>query len=311
MTPLCHPSGEDGTPTCSARSTSMVAGVPDPPTVSVVVPTRDRPEQLRKCLAALVDQARPADEIIVVDDASRDPAAVCAVVAPVPAARLVAGAGRGPAAARNRGVAEAEGAVICLTDDDCRPAPEWLAAIVDRFSQEGRASAALAGPTLTGNAGDVFAVASQVVTNHLAASSADLVVGTLGFAPTSNLACRRELLLEVPFDERFPLAAGEDREWCANVTRLGHRIRFEPAAIVRHDQNLDFRGFWRQQQRYGRGAHRFHRRQGPRLGRAGFYTGLVRAGFREGVGPGLLVMLAQVATAVGVVVEAWTVRRRR
>jgi cellulose synthase/poly-beta-1,6-N-acetylglucosamine synthase-like glycosyltransferase len=278
--------------------------VTDRPTVSVVVPTRDRPEQLRTCLAALADQVRPADEIIVVDDASRDPAAVRAVVTPVPAARLVVGADRGPAAARNRGVAEAAGAVICLTDDDCRPAPDWLATIVERFAHDGGTTSAVAGPSVTGNACNTFAIASQAVTSYLTASSADPVAGTVGFAPTSNLACRRELLLAVPFDERFPLAAGEDRAWCADVTRLGHRIRFEPAAIVRHDQNLDFRGYWRQQQRYGRGAYRFHHGEGTRLRHAAFYTGLVRAGFREGVGPGLLVMLAQVATAVGVGVEA-------
>jgi cellulose synthase/poly-beta-1,6-N-acetylglucosamine synthase-like glycosyltransferase len=208
-------------------------------------------------------------------------------------------------------VATASGTVVCLTDDDCRPATGWLAAIVDRFACEGRATAAVAGPTLTGNAHNVFAVASQVITNHLAASSADAVVGALGFAPTSNLACWRELLLAVPFDERFPLAAGEDREWCANVTKRGHRIHFEPGAIVWHHQDLDFLGFWRQQQRYGRGAYQFHRRQGTRGGQAGFYAGLVRAGFREGVRSGALVLLAQMATASGVVAEGWSARRRR
>jgi cellulose synthase/poly-beta-1,6-N-acetylglucosamine synthase-like glycosyltransferase len=278
--------------------------------VSVVVPTRDRPDQLRECLTALTDQARPADEIVVVDDASRDPAAVRAIVALVPGARLVVGAGRGPAAARNRGVAAASGAVICLTDDDCRPATDWLAAIVDRFTREGRATAVVAGPTLTGNAHNVFAVASQVVTNHVAASSADSI-GTLVFAPTSNLACRRELLLAVPFDERFSLAAGEDREWCADVTRRGHRIGFEAGAIVWHHQDLGLRGFWRQQRRYGRGAYQFHRGQGTRGGHARFYAGLVRAGFREGVREGVLVLLAQLATASGLVAEGWSARRRR
>jgi cellulose synthase/poly-beta-1,6-N-acetylglucosamine synthase-like glycosyltransferase len=285
--------------------------VTDRPTVSVVVPTRDRPEQLRRCLTALSDQAPPANEIVVVDDASRDPAAVRAIVAAVPGARLVVGEGRGPAAARNRGVAAASGAVICLTDDDCRPARGWLAAIVDRFARDEGATAALAGPTLTGNAHNVFAVASQVVTNHLTASSSDSVVATVGFAPTSNLACRRELLLAVPFDEQFPLAAGEDREWCTTVTTRGQRIRFEPAAIVWHHQELDFLGFWRQQQRYGRGAHRYHRGQDTRGGDAGFYAGLVRAGFREGACPGVLVLVAQVATAIGLVVEGWDARRRR
>jgi cellulose synthase/poly-beta-1,6-N-acetylglucosamine synthase-like glycosyltransferase len=283
----------------------------DRPTVSVVVPTRDRPDQLRRCLAAVADQTRPADEVVVVDDASRDPAAVRAVVAAVPEARLVPGEGRGPAAARNRGVAEAAGVVVCFTDDDCRPEAGWLAVMVDRFTREGRATAAVAGPTVTADASNVFAVASQVVTNHLSASSADPVAGTREFAPTSNLAAWREILLAAPFDERFPLAGGEDRDWCANVIRRGDRIRFEPAAVVRHHQDLTFAGFWRQQQRYGRGAARYHGGQGTRLGPAGFYAGLLRAGFREGIRPGGLVVLAQLATTSGYVAERWSGRRHR
>ena len=72
------------------------AGVPR---VSVVVPTRDRPDRLAICLAALERQTVPELEIVVVDDASRDAAAVAAVVAAAPRARLVRGTGRGPAAA--------------------------------------------------------------------------------------------------------------------------------------------------------------------------------------------------------------------
>jgi glycosyltransferase involved in cell wall biosynthesis len=283
----------------------------DQPTVSVIVPTRNRADQLRRCLAAVADQTRPADEVVVVDDASRDPASVRAVVAAVPGARVVASEGQGPAAARNRGVAEAAGAVVCFTDDDCRPEAGWLAAIVDRFTREGRATAAVAGPTVTADASNVFAVASQVVTNHLSASSADPVAGTREFAPTSNLAAWREILLAVPFDERFPLAAGEDRDWCTSVTRRGDRIRFEPAAVVRHHQDIALASFWRQQQRYGRGAARYHRGQGTRPGSAGFYAGLLRAGFGEGIRPGGLVVLAQLATASGYGAERWSGRRHR
>jgi glycosyltransferase involved in cell wall biosynthesis len=51
------------------------------PALSVVVPTRDRPTALERCLAALARQTAPSLEVVVVDDAAGDPEAVGAAVA--------------------------------------------------------------------------------------------------------------------------------------------------------------------------------------------------------------------------------------
>ena len=48
------------------------------PAVSVIVPTRDRPEALRRCLAALAGQRERDFEVIVVDDGGVEPAAAVA-----------------------------------------------------------------------------------------------------------------------------------------------------------------------------------------------------------------------------------------
>jgi GT2 family glycosyltransferase len=276
-----------------------------PPLVSVVVPTRDRADQLRACLDALEAQSATAFEVVVVDDGSRRPAAVGNVVAAAPHARLVAGTGRGPAAARNLGAAAARAPVVRFTDDDCRPEPGWVDALTARL---GDGTPAVAGPTLTSDNASVYSAASQVITNHLTESSRG--PDRIGFAPTSNLACRAEVLRAVPFDERFPLAAGEDRDWCLRLAAGGGRLVFEPTARVWHHQDLTPRRFWHQQTRYGRGAYRFHRRH-PGRGRppARFYAGLLAAGFRRGWRVGVLVLVAQVATAVGLAAEALADRR--
>lgn len=268
--------------------------------VSVVVPTRDRPEQLATCLAALRLQGRPADEVVVVDDGSVDAAAVAAVAA---GAVLVRGAGRGPAAARNLGARTATGDVVLFTDDDCRPAPGWVAAFV--AAVEAGAEVA-AGPTDVGPGVGRPATAAQVVTNHLVERSLEPVAATVGFAPTCNLAVRAEVLGELPFDEAYPLAAGEDRDWCDRLTARGRTITWVPDARVDHHPALDLRGFWRQQVRYGRGAHRFRASGDPGRARPplGFYTALLRSGFRRGPAVGALVALAQLATAVGYAAEA-------
>ena len=136
----------------------------------------------------------------------------------------------------------------------------------------------------------------------------------MGFAPTSNLACRAELHRALPFDEDYPLAAGEDRDWCARLAASGSELAYEPAAVVAHHPDLTLRRFWRQQLRYGRGAHRFRNgttddgppRQRPPVG---FYLDLLGKGFRQGPATGALVPLAQLATVAGTVAEAADHRR--
>ncbi|OLT14677.1 hypothetical protein BJF78_17780 [Pseudonocardia sp. CNS-139] len=285
------------------RSGGAPVTAPEPPRISVVVPTRDRPDRLVRCLAALDRQTVPGLEIVVVDDASRDTLAVVRAVATAPRARLVRGEGRGPAAARNAGVAAARAPLVCFTDDDCEPVPEWAAALAATVEHGADAAA---GPTRNGRPDSVFAAAAQAIATHLAEATIDPATSAMRFAPTSNLACRADVCREIPFDERYPLAAGEDRDWCARLLAAGRTLVFAPDALVRHHQELDATGFWRQQVRYGRGAYRFRSDHGTlrRLEAPAFYAGLVRRGLADGVRAGALVCVAQAATAVGMAMEA-------
>ncbi|MGH3992856.1 MAG: glycosyltransferase family 2 protein, partial [Pseudonocardiaceae bacterium] len=275
------------------------------PQLSVVVPTRDRPARLAACLAALERQTSPHLEIVVVDDASRDARAVAGAVAAAPRARLVHGTGHGPAAARNAGVRAARAPVICFTDDDCEPVPGWAQALARRITT-GTGADAAAGPTRNGRPGSVLAAASQAIATHLAEATIDPATSRMRFAPTSNLACRTEVCRAIPFDERYPLAAGEDRDWCARLAGAGHALVFEPSALVRHHQELSPAGFWRQQLRYGRGAYRFRSDRGTllRLEAPRFYAGLLRRGLAHGPRAGALICVAQAATALGMGLEA-------
>ena len=276
------------------------------PQLSVVVPTRDRPARLAACLAALERQTSPHLEIVVVDDASRDARTVAAAVAAAPRARLVLGTGHGPAAARNAGVRAARAPVICFTDDDCEPVPGWAHALQRRITAGPPTAAAAAGPTRNGRPGSVLASASQTIATHLAEATIDPVTSRMRFAPTSNLACWTEVCRAIPFDERYPLAAGEDRDWCARLTGAGYALVFEPAALVHHHQELSPAGFWRQQLRYGRGAYRFRSDHGTllRLEAPRFYAGLLRRGLAHGPRAGALICVAQAATALGMGLEA-------
>jgi glycosyltransferase involved in cell wall biosynthesis len=265
--------------------------------VSVVIPTRDRPRKLARCLEALQGQC----EVMVVDDGSAE-AEVIAEIVREAGARLVRLEGRGPAAARNAGVAAASGDVVCFTDDDCEAGAGWAEALAAPILAG--ETEATAGRTVVAESAGAADRAWQAIADYLQRTATDPGSPSPGFAATCNLACSRALLAKLPFDESFPTAAGEDRDWAARAAAKGAAPRFAPDAIVTHRPDLTTRAFLRQQYRYGRGAVRFRAADaGRRLGSPSFYAGLVRAGFASGVDSGLLVCAAQLAAAVGTAVE--------
>ncbi len=264
--------------------------------ISIVVPTRDRPAALARCVAALGDR----HEVVVVDDGSRDRAALARALEGTPAARLVRAGGHGPATARNLGARAASGEIVCFVDDDCEPAPGWAETLSERAAEAGAA----AGRTVAPAGAPATVRASQAIVAELTLASLDPAAGRLGFAPSCNLALARATLERLPFDESFPAAAGEDRDWSARASGAGLGPVYVPEAVVVHRQALGVGAFARQQYGYGRGAVRYRAGDpGRRLARPGFYAGLVRRGFAEGPAVGALVVAAQAATAAGVAAE--------
>ncbi|HTO74942.1 MAG TPA: glycosyltransferase [Thermoanaerobaculia bacterium] len=114
--------------------------------VSVVVATYNRARLLGATLEALAAQRVPAGfdwEIVVVDNASRDGTAELirwfAKGSPVPV-RAAFEPRQGVSHARNRGIAEARGAILAFTDDDVLPAADWVGGIpaaMDRWKAQG------------------------------------------------------------------------------------------------------------------------------------------------------------------------------
>jgi glycosyltransferase involved in cell wall biosynthesis len=277
------------------------------PLISVVVPTRDRPEALRGCLDALsVQTVLDRLEVVVVDDGSRAADEVAAAIARHGHARLVRRTGGGPAAARNAGARAARGAYLCFTDDDCTPRPDWAERLVVALQQGADAAA---GTTTLSRAG-ALAEASDLVAHALDVPPP--AGSDLAFAASNNIACTRAAFEATPFDESYPGAAGEDREWCARLTAVGFALRSAPDACVVHHQALTLLSFLSQQVRYGQGAFRFRHGSAQRrpLEPPTFYIALLRRAFAKGFGVGLLFCAAQAATAAGFA-RAWVTARRK
>ena len=244
----------------------------DLPTFSVVIPTYNRPQQLKRCLAALAALDYPHDrfEIIVVDDASPTPLnrIVEAVQDRIRARFVRQERNAGPAAARNKGATVADGQLIAFTDDDCSADPGWLRAFASGLAA--RPESLQGGRVINALRHNFFAETSQLIHDaahdHFNVNPADAT----SFA-SNNMACAKSALWSAGgFDESF--RASEDRELCDRWRRRGGTLSLVPDAIVRHAHDLTLGKFWRQHFSYGQGAWRFH------TARAEFLNTCERAG---------------------------------
>src|SRR5438067_9317776 len=114
----------------STRNSSTA--MPDRSPLSVVVPTRDRPELLSGCLDALATDLGQEDEVIVVDSASQSDAV--RRIAEEKAARCLRLDEPGASKARNAGWRAAKHGIVAFVDDDVRVCGGWADALVVAFA---------------------------------------------------------------------------------------------------------------------------------------------------------------------------------
>ena len=227
---------------------------------SIVIPTYNRPQRLYQCLSSLTELNYPRDrfEVVVVDDGSQTPLAP--VVEPFKTTlnlRFLRQANSGPASARNAGAAAAQGNYLVFTDDDCHPTSTWLTVLEAAFDEV--PDALIGGTTLNALPNNLYSTASQVLIDYLYGFYNPKPDAATFFA-SNNFAVPRATYLELQgFDTSFPLAAGEDREFCDRWRYYRHPMRYAADMQVRHAHKLTLRSFWRQHFNYGRGAFCFHR----------------------------------------------------
>jgi cellulose synthase/poly-beta-1,6-N-acetylglucosamine synthase-like glycosyltransferase len=229
------------------------------PFFSIVVPTFERPASLANCLQslALLDYPRDRFEVIVVDDGSEAPphATIAGLRCKIDVT-LLTQPHAGPAAARNAGAAQARGTFLAFTDDDCRPAPNWLNTLSARFAAA--PGSAVGGRTLNALSDNPYSSASQLLIDYLY-SYYDADPGRARFLTSNNLAFPTEPFRSLGgFDVRWNHAGAEDRELCDRWRAAGHRMIYTPEVLVYHAHFLTLRTFWRQHFNYGRGAYLYH-----------------------------------------------------
>lgn len=215
--------------------------------VTVVVPVRDRPEQLDRCLAALGACAR----VLVVDDASCRPGPIARVAAQHRADLVVRPVNGGPAAARNAGLALATTPLVCFVDSDCQVPDGWLAELLPALDAP---DAAAVGPRVVGAGGPGRRRRFETACGPLDLGRSPGPVGRgtrVGYLPAAVLLCRREALGQ-GFESS--LRVGEDVDLVWRLAEAGWSVRYEPRVEVRHETRADRRSWLRQRAGYGRSA---------------------------------------------------------
>jgi O-antigen biosynthesis protein len=252
------------------KKSDLFPALPSETSVSIVIGTFDRPEDLRECLRYLVKQGSPRQvEIIVVDN---HPASGITppVVAEFPSVRLVSESRQGVAYARNAGIAASIGDIIITIDDDVTMSSDWVEKLIAPFSRA-----------------DVMCVTGNVLPQVLETSSQQMFekygglgrgftsfevatswferswchsVSTWELGGTANAAFRASVfhhpdigLMNEPLGPGMPSGVGEDIYIFYKILKAGYTISYEPDAQVWHKHRRTFAALRRQLYNYSKG----------------------------------------------------------
>ncbi len=239
---------------------------------SVVVTTCERPSQLLRALDSLLAQSYPTFELIVVDNRPNAPLtrdAVARRYGADPRIRYIPESRVGLSAARNAGLAQARGEIVAFTDDDVTVDPHWLSSLAHAFLRYD--AACVTGLILPleletraqlwfeqfGGFGKGFERRSfDLGSNRPPDALFPYAAGCFGSG--ANTAFRTSVLRElggfaVELGAGTAAQGGEDLDAYLNVIHAGHRLVYEPRALLWHRHRRDLRGLSRQIHRYGIG----------------------------------------------------------
>jgi len=248
-----------------ARRRSALAPKPSTASVSVVICTRDRPDELRRCLASFPLQSRLPDEIIVVDNASEG--TTTREVTLAAGATYLREERAGLDFARNSGALAASGEFVLYTDDDTELHPLWIEKCVAAFDDP--VVAAVTGLVLPATLGteaqwlfeDQWSFGrgyERIDYDHAfyrATRGRGCPAWVVGAG--ANMAFRRTIFDEIGlFDERLDVGragCSGDSEYWYRILAAGLTCRYEPTAVVYHHHRATLQGLSSQVFHYMRG----------------------------------------------------------
>lgn len=226
------------------------AGGPSYRDVTVVIPVRDNVSGLRRLVSSLRGL-----RVIIVDDGSARPVeledfdgAHCDLEI------LHHPRSRGPAAARNTGLAACTTDFVAFLDSDVAPRRGWLEVLLGHFCDP---TVALVAPRIVGLDQSENVVARyEAVHSSLDLGRREAPVlphSPVSYVPSAAIVCRCSAIRGIGgFDET--LQSGEDVDLCWRLIEAGARLRYEPIALVAHDHRTQLRDWLARKAFYGGSA---------------------------------------------------------
>jgi GT2 family glycosyltransferase len=252
----------------------LTAEAAERPLVSVVICSRDRPESLLRTLRDVAALNYSPFEVVVVDNAPTSEATRTAVreeFADDARFHYVREPRPGLSCARNRGLAEATADIVAFTDDDVRVDPWWLDGIVRGF-QAAPDVACVTGLIATAQLDNAIQLyfhlragwgencqrrVFDLTVNRDDSPLYPYAVGAFGAG--ANFAISRIALKDIGgFNEALgagtPAGGGEDLNIFMRVILSGHRLVYEPSAVVWHVHRAELTSLAKQLRAYGTGC---------------------------------------------------------
>jgi len=201
------------------------------PLVSVVVPTYDRPEKLRRAVETVRAQTYRPIELVVVDDHSPEPAADALEDLALDGVSLTLvrhEQNRGGNAARNTGIGESTGKFVAFLDDDDR----WEPAKIQRQVETFQTSPDSVGFVYTG-ARYIYDDGERCISNDLSGTVTRAILEGASVAEFSAVMVRASVIEAAGLpDERFP--SWQDHEWFLRLSLHCAFATVDEPLTIRH-----------------------------------------------------------------------------
>lgn len=235
--------------------------------LTVAVCTRNRPEQLRRCLRSLCEQKQRLAEIIIVDNAPSDDRSRTIVKEEFPGVRYIEERRVGVDFSRNRALREARYDIIAFIDDDAIADPGWSEQIVLPFLQDATVGV-VTGRTIAlsleteaqrlfeanggyGRGTKRISLPADARARSLYGIRAPLIAWTVSVGNGTNCAFRCDMARTIGgFDEALDLGealhGGGDLDMFWRMLANGYQLIYEPGALVMHEHRREIPGMTQQ-----------------------------------------------------------------
>lgn len=196
--------------------------------VSVYIPCYNVEKFIARCIEGILNQTYPVDEILVIDDGSRD--RTIEIASKYPVQIIKHEVNKGLSAARNTGLRNARNELVAALDADCVADSRWLENLVQLIEEDQKI--AVVGGRLVESVQQ--SVADRWRKVHMTQDWGDNRVTNPQFMYGNNSLIRKSIVEEVGYYNENFRTNGEDMDITRRIYEKGYQTIYEPNAIVNH-----------------------------------------------------------------------------